>query len=202
VKRKDIKVGPVYAYYAGRLTTDTSYVRPVVVLSTDLYSVGGGFGPKGFLQLAREGRGMRSAHGYGSASVGLVGVMLNDPASADRARKVASIEKFSWMGAVPDEEDEGNDFGQYVLITSLTHLHGDYAEVKALQDENNRLRREEHARRIEQMNATHYRRNALMDRLHVLGVDAGSTSVLNGGNHIVFTLDEIEKLIDMAYARK
>lgn len=195
MNRKDIKEGGVYAFHQGRLDEYTR-VQPVLIVSTDLYEHGG-FKKQKKLRPAEAGTPMGLGKGRDSASVGIVAVKLFDAASAGRVRELASVGKFSFFGDVRDGGKNAPSLGEYLMVVSSAHLHGDYAEVHARQEALEKARAETSQRWDSERKEAQQTRADLTGRLSDLGIEAG----LQDERHpefLTLSLDKIGKLIEMA----
>lgn len=197
MKRKDIQAVQVYAFYDGRYDPTYSTAQPLLILSTDLYEVGmRGSANEGKLVTPRHGSKMRAGT-WNIPAIGLPAIILENPGYVGKVRRDA-LQAWSYYDELHTEDEGRNTFvGRYTMVTSLAKLVGPYDEVHAEEVARDEAQREANRQAAEHRAAEKDRRDRLRDRLEALGVRASYGVDVST---ITFTLDEVEKLVDMAYA--
>jgi hypothetical protein len=196
MKFADIKAGHVYGYYEGR---DLRYrgITPVLVLEAAKYVQARG---EPGVEPAGDRRMQRG--GWNSRTVGIPGVRLAD-GTVDVAEVLARASVAGFVHGRDVTAEDGTVLGTYLLVAQSFYLHGDYAELVAEEQEQERQRkaaREEKDRRDAE---TAEHRAALLARLRALGIETEPPRMLPVTLKLVaFELGELDKLITLAEAGK
>lgn len=198
MRKADIKAGPVLAYREGR--NGGSY-WPVVILDTNrLYTT-----TRVGVQRLAEALPGATPHGwrpgYGSSRVGYLAVQLKfGPDDPEYTGKLGLVHNAASIGAAMLAGENtpvagAEDYATYKLVTSLSYLHGDYAErvaeVAAAEERDNQLR----SHRVEERDGRQRRGEKILERLLNLGTEA---RLANGDYtaRIELSLDQAEEILD------
>jgi hypothetical protein len=197
MRRQDVRAGEVYAYANGRPQFYTHY-NAVLVLSTDKHRARDGrLVPEDSLPM-QSGAFRRSSVGLPSVTIRIYDLREGETVESriSRARELASLAKYSWQGAITDDDDASTVLGTYQLVTSCAVLHGLYSEVVAVQRENEILRARAARQEQERKDRNRADYQALYQRAGNLGITFSHRyNDYTAARSVTLTFDELSALL-------